>query len=169
MPLQYSYDLDQPPSYFKLATRLIGTREIGGPQHNPLVLAMHQVTASHSAGYGSYVPTSDETAWCASFVGFCLYLSGYQLPPLALRARSWLQYGLPVEYPNARRGDLVVLARSGSPVDATVLDAPGHIGFFDSRLARPASGYLKLLGGNQHNSVSYEEYSDSLLLGIRRP
>jgi hypothetical protein len=44
------------------------------------------------------------------------------------------------------------------------MDAPGHVGFYAGR----ESGKVKMLGGNQGNSVNISAYDSQDILGIRR-
>jgi uncharacterized protein (TIGR02594 family) len=136
------------PAWYTIATGELGQAEIPGPADNP------RIREYHAAGGLPYA--GDETAWCASFVNWCLReagLAGTERP----NARSFLAYGQEAIEP--RLGDIVVLWRS-DPNHWT-----GHVGFFVA-----ADGLeLRLLGGNQGNCVSVQEYPWSRVLGIRRP
>jgi uncharacterized protein (TIGR02594 family) len=96
------------------------------------------------------------TAWCAAFVNASLAKSGGEGTG-KLNARSFLDWGQKVDDP--QKGDVAVFSR-GDPNGWQ-----GHVGFFDSM---NADGTIKVLGGNQGNSVSIANYSKDKLLGFRR-
>ena len=100
----------------------------------------------------------DETAWCAAFVGAMLKRAGLSGTG-KLNARSYLDWGVPVELDDAREGDIVILKRGNSSWQ-------GHVGFF----VRADDKSVTLLGGNQSNAVNRKSFSISgaQLLGIRR-
>jgi uncharacterized protein (TIGR02594 family) len=104
-----------------------------------------------------YPSMTDETAWCAAFVGAMLKRCG--LPHTGkLTARSYLDWGKPVDLSKAEPGDIVVLWR-GSPNSWQ-----GHVGFYD----RQADGNVYLLGGNQRDQVNVSGYSIDRVLSVRR-
>jgi uncharacterized protein (TIGR02594 family) len=104
-----------------------------------------------------YPSMTDETAWCAAFVGAMLKRCG--LPHTGkLTARSYLDWGKPVDLSKAQPGDVVVLWR-GSPTSWQ-----GHVGLYD----RQADGNVYLLGGNQRDQVSVAGYSIDRVLSVRR-
>lgn len=96
------------------------------------------------------------TAWCAAYVNSTLNQSGYK-GTNSLAARSFLNYGTPVETP--QKGDIAVFSRGNDP-------SLGHVGFFDSL---NADGTIKILAGNQGDAVGYGIMSPDRLLGYRRP
>lgn len=96
------------------------------------------------------------TAWCAAFVDATLQQSG-QSGTGKLNARSYLNWGNPVDTP--RRGDIAVFSR-GDPNGWQ-----GHVGFYDG--TNP-DGSIRVLGGNQSDSVNVANYSAKSLLGYRR-
>ena len=96
------------------------------------------------------------TAWCAAFVNATLKQAGMEGTGSNM-ARSFLDWGQEVSEP--QRGDLAVFTR-GDP------NGPfGHVGFFDGY---NEDGTLRILGGNQGDSVSIASYSPDDLLGFRR-
>ena len=104
-----------------------------------------------------YPSMTDETAWCAAFVGAMLKRCG--LPHTGkLTARSYLDWGKPVDLAKAEPGDVVVLWR-GSPNSWQ-----GHVGLYD----RQADGNVYLLGGNQRDQVNVSGYSIDRVLSVRR-
>lgn len=100
---------------------------------------------------------TDETAWCAAFVGAMLKRCG--LPHTGkLTARSYLDWGKPIDLSKAEPGDVVVLWR-GSPTSWQ-----GHVGFYDHQ----ADGNVYLLGGNQRDQVNVSGYDIDKVLSVRR-
>lgn len=97
------------------------------------------------------------TAWCAAYMNATLNQSGYEGTGSNL-ARSFLDWGEAAEQPQI--GDIAVFSR-GDP------NGPyGHVGFFQGY---GDDGSIKVLGGNQSNSVSIANYPAERLLGFRRP
>jgi uncharacterized protein (TIGR02594 family) len=141
-----------------LARRFAGVREIRGAVDHPLILAMLKLDATW--------PQNDETPWCSAFVNFVCWLLG--LPRShSLAARSWLLVGGEVKRKiDALIGfDVVILQRgSGPQPDATVINAPGHVGFFDGF----NNNQVQILGGNQGDSVCAARFPIEQVLGIRR-
>lgn len=98
------------------------------------------------------------TAWCAAFVNGVLGASGSKGTG-KLNARSFLNWGNPVTTP--KKGDVVVFQRGNSGWQ-------GHVGFYVDQEVRDGKPYIKVLGGNQSNSVKESWYPADRLLGIRR-
>lgn len=128
----------------------IGTKEKVGSPDNPRI-AEYLLTTNLSKADAS----NDETAWCSAFVNWCMEKAKYAGTDSAL-ARSWLRWGKSIEKPI--KGCIVVFSRSGSPVF-------GHVGFYLSE----DSDTIKVLGGNQSNSVCIQDYSKRRVLGYRLP
>lgn len=145
---------------FDVAVLELGTAEIFGALDNPRILEYHQQT--------SLKAQSDEVAWCASFVNWCLRKAGVcdykgRCGTNSARARSFLDWGREVPLEAAKRGDIVVLSRGSNP-------AFGHVGFFAGR----EQNTVLLLGGNQaqspvsHGRVSIASYPTHRIISIRR-
>ncbi|MEL6411288.1 MAG: TIGR02594 family protein [Pseudomonadota bacterium] len=118
--------------------------------HNPQILKWF-------AAVGHSWVADDETAWCAAFVGGVLHEAG--MPHTGkLTARSYLDWGVPVDLPEAREGDVVIFSR-GDPAGWQ-----GHVGFF----VRREGDKIVCFGGNQNNQVNERSYPVNRLLGIRR-
>ncbi len=134
------------PIWFVIAMGEIGVHAIPGSEHHPRIVEYHQTT--------TYRATTDEVPWCSSFVNWCFQQAGYEGSNSA-KARSWLDWGRALDDP--QRGCVVVLER-GSGTE-------GHVGFF----AEKSGSAIKLLGGNQSNSVRYTDFQSNRLLGYRWP
>jgi uncharacterized protein (TIGR02594 family) len=125
-------------------------REIAGPESNPRIVLYHSSTSGGAA--------SDETAWCSSFVNYCVEQAG-QKGTDSKWARSWHdgKWGHEVEDP--RPGDIVVWSRKSASTDG------GHVAFFVERVG---SNTLRVLGGNQSNRVKISDYPiDGELAGMK--
>lgn len=101
--------------------------------------------------------------WCAAFVNAALHVNGVpgseSVSSYPLTARSFLSWGYKVDTPQL--GDIVIFPRGNQGWQ-------GHVGFYIRTIERDGKAYYVVLGGNQDNKVSYELYSASKALGIRR-
>jgi uncharacterized protein (TIGR02594 family) len=134
---------------FKIAQSYIGTTEGPGPEDNPAIMDMY-------ASVGQDWVEHDSVAWCAAFVGHCLEKAGLR-STRRLNARSYLDWGIPVDLAHAQTGDIVIFSRGSKPWQ-------GHVGFF----VKTAGAMIEVLGGNQSDAVTIQRYSKSRLLGVRR-
>lgn len=144
---------------FDIAQRFVGIRETAGTASNPLVLAMLRLDQSW--------PTEDAVPWCSAFLNFVCWL--LRVPrSKSLAARSWLTVGRSVPLAEAKPGfDVVVLQRgAGKQPGPTVIQAPGHVGFY-AGLSEDGKSVL-LLGGNQGDAVSVAQFPVGRVLGVRR-
>ncbi len=96
------------------------------------------------------------TAWCAAFVNATRKQGGMEGTGSNL-ARSFETWGEGVNEP--QRGDLAVFWRESKE------SGKGHVGFFDGY---NEDGTIRVLGGNQGDSVSYSNYNPAQLIGFRR-
>lgn len=134
---------------FEIARGYIGTTEGPGLEDNPTIMAMY-------ASVGHEWVEHDSVAWCAAFVGHCLERAGIR-STRRLTARSYLDWGVPVEIADAQTGDIAVIPRG-------VSSWQGHV-FFIDRIEGP---WVWGLGGNQNDAVNVKRYPVSKLLGVRR-
>ncbi len=135
---------------YDIAKTFVGAREVPGTKSNPEIIAMFREV-------GHEWVEDDSTAWCAAFVGACTERAGLR-STRQLNARSYLNWGVPVELADAQEGDVIVFSR-GDPNGWQ-----GHVGFFVKR----AGTGIEVLGGNQSDAVNVQRYPVSKLLGIRR-
>jgi uncharacterized protein (TIGR02594 family) len=143
---------------FDLAQRFVGeVAELPGGKHSPFIQWCHECV-----GLGSDRP--DETPWCSSFVNRMAWL--LRLPrSKSAAARSWLVTGRPVFLSSAQVGDVVILTRGNGPQPGPgVLNAPGHVGLY----AGMDGDNVRILGGNQSDSVTIASFPVSRVLGVRR-
>src|SRR6056297_1523383 len=104
---------------YDVAREYLGLEEYPGARHNPAIVGFAATTGN------SWVQ-DDETPWCASFVGAILAQSGLQGTG-RLNARSYLDWGTPVDLGDAAVGDVVVFWRG------TRDGWQGHVGFYAGR------------------------------------
>ncbi len=133
-----------------IAEAELGVAEFPGARHNNRIVEYHDTTGLST--------NDDETPWCSSFVNWVFDQLGMARTKSAA-ARSWLQWGQDIS--NAPRTGAVVILWRGSPNSAS-----GHVGFLDHFDER---GRVWLLGGNQHNRVSRDDYPQAKVVGIRWP
>jgi uncharacterized protein (TIGR02594 family) len=142
------------PQWLTIARDLVGLKEIHGQQHEPKILAL-----AKDAGLGWI--KDDETAWCAIFVGGVLKRAKIA-PSGSAAARSYLHWGRDVRESRLEdipQGAILVFERPPKTFQ-------GHVGFADGYTA---DGFLKVLGGNQADSVSIADINVSRLIGARWP
>ena len=103
--------------------------------------------------------------WCAAFVNAILYTQGVSgsesVSDAPLMARSFLRWGVGVDVANIQRGDVVIFPRGNAGWQ-------GHVGFYHSSAIVDGVPHMLILGGNQSDSVSYEYFKTSSVIGIRR-
>lgn len=136
---------------YAIAQTYIGTAEAPGPANNPVVMEMY-ATVGHD-----WVEDDSLTAWCAAFVGACIERAGLR-STRKLNARSYLDWGVPIDLDDAQEGDVVIFTR-GDPSGWQ-----GHVGFF----VRTVGASIEVLGGNQADAVNVKRYAKARLLGVRR-
>lgn len=134
---------------YEIAQTYIGTTEGPGPENNPVIMEMY-------ASVGHDWVEHDAVAWCAAFVGHCLESAGLR-STRKLTARSYLDWGVPIEVEDAQQGDIGVIPRGTSSWQ-------GHV-FFIHRIDGP---WVWALGGNQSDAVTIKRYPVSKLIGVRR-
>jgi uncharacterized protein (TIGR02594 family) len=140
------------PRWFTLAKSLIGTREIVGPKHSPVIMGW---IARLGAKILGIKVTDDETPWCGTFMAHVMNESGIAPPPVAVRASSWGTWGRALAGP--RLGCVLIFTRQGG----------GHVGLYVGE----RSDAYRVLGGNQGNAVSETWIAKNRLAtgGIRWP
>ncbi len=145
---QKQYAPGAPAPWLKLAGKEVGVAEIAGPANNPKILEyiatfpyLATIKVKNSA---LTMAQTEETAWCACFVNWCLLCAGQVGGPGAL-AESWLKYG--TELADPVPGAITVIY--GAPSPGTTASG-WHVGFWLGGTADEP----RLLGGNQGNQVS---------------
>jgi len=151
------------PRYLEIAENEIGVTEFRGERHNPRILEYHATTT-----LGNWARGRDEVPWCSSFINWVVTKSGLEGTDNAL-ARSWMRWGIPVDAPMP--GDVVILKRRRTGPDRRTGSRGGyHVSLYVRGAYRGSKGRIRLLGGNQGDSVRYSNYSLRRyeIKGIRR-
>ena len=130
----------------------IGTYEIKGSKHNPVILAMWQL--GFQATKQKQWINDDETAWCGAFTAYCMARAGLDkhIPKAFYRAKEWASVGTSLNKP--AYGAIVVFSRSGG----------GHVGLV---VGKDSRGNIMVLGGNQSNAVNIMPFATSRVLAYR--
>lgn len=132
-----------------------GVAEVPGAAANPRIIEYFRAS-------GHPEVTSDEVAWCAAAVGYCLHEAGVDLSALPkgleLRAMSYRKIGTHIDEP--RVGAIAVLARhvAGDPGAA-------HVGI----VAGITPTHITLAGGNQSDSFNVTPFPRSQVIEYRWP
>lgn len=136
------------PSWYALARKEIGQREIDGTEANPRILDYYRL-----AGTGWV--RDDAVPWCAAFANAMLAQAGIEGTG-SLAARSFLNWGRKVSTPY--RGCIVVFRRGSQPWQ-------GHVGFVE----KLSDASVWCLGGNQGDGVNIRRFARLKVLGFRQP
>lgn len=134
------------PRWVALARSFIGTREIPGVRHEPLILSWWRWIKRGGI-------KSDEVPWCAAFVGAMLEQCGIVSTRFE-SARSYATWGF--RLPRPVLGCIAVFSRNGG----------GHVGFV---VGKTGDGKLLILGGNQSDEVNIRAIGTERLVGLRWP
>jgi len=135
------------PSWFQTAVGEIGTKEFRNGS-NPEI-----VKYARSNGF-----SDDETPWCASFVKWCMTQAGQSTDGITGMARSFTRSSAFEKISEPLHGCVVVFDRPPNP-------SSGHVALLDSI----QGGRLRVLGGNQSNSVNIQGYATNRLVGMYWP
>lgn len=141
-------------SWMDIAKQEIGQRGIIGVQNNPHIVSYHATT--------TFRATNDETAWCSSFVNWCLKqvnITGTN----SAAAASWMRWG---QSTHARGGAITVI-HNLQAANSSLTASGNHVGF----LIQETGTHYLLLGGNQSNQVKISSFPKSSwqLKGFRWP
>lgn len=126
-----------------------GVKRKPGAGDNPRI-----VQYLKSTDLGKPANRNDETAWCSAFVNWCVEQSDHDGTNSAA-ARSWMHWGKGTKRPT--KGAIVVLWRGSKT------GTQGHVGFY----VRSVNSRIELLGGNQGDRVSLQQFPKNRLLGYR--
>jgi uncharacterized protein (TIGR02594 family) len=134
------------PKILVEAIKLIGTKEIVGKAHNPVILNWAKELSL------STIYTNDEIPWCGLFIAYCAHKAGVQVVERPLWALNWNKYGTQVSEPML--GDILTFKRNGG----------GHVGIYVGE----DKTHYHVLGGNQSNQVNVMRLAKSRLTQARR-
>lgn len=145
--MSYSFlQEEKSPKILVQAVKLIGTKEVVGKKHNPVILEWAKELELDK------VYTADEIPWCGLFIAYCAHKAGLDIVDKPLWALNWAKYGTKVTEPML--GDVLTFKRDGG----------GHVGLY---VGEDKDCY-HVLGGNQGNSVSVSRILKSRLHQARR-
>lgn len=136
---------EKSPRILVQAVKLIGTKEIVGKQHNPIILDW-----ARELGLKMY--TNDEIPWCGLFIAYCAHKAGVEVVDAPLWALNWAKYGTHVNQPML--GDVLTFKRDGG----------GHVGIY---VGEDRTHY-HIIGGNQGNQVNVMRIAKTRLHQARR-
>lgn len=133
-------------------------------QQSPFAIAASQIGLdehTQAAAIQDFLKTGganldpQTAAWCAAFINSSLGQAGIQGTGSNM-ARSFMDWGQATDAPQP--GDIAVFSR-GDP------NGPyGHVGFY---AGENPDGTVRILGGNQGDSVGIRNYTTDRLLGYR--
>lgn len=137
------------PQILVQALKYIGTKEIKGPQHNPVIMGWAKDLGIEK------VYTADEIAWCGLFMAYVCKAANVEIPfsaKDALWALNWNKFG--TKQSTAMLGDVLTFTRNGG----------GHVGIY---VGEDATHY-HIIGGNQSDMVNIMRIAKNRLSQIRR-
>ncbi|UQA55190.1 TIGR02594 family protein [Polyangium aurulentum] len=132
------------PAWMKFAKAEVGVHEVAGKAKNPRIIEYHAATTLGAK--------SDEIAWCASFVNWCLQKAGIRGTRSAAAA-SFATWGDATE---ARYGAICVIYNA-SAANSRLSTSGNHVGF----LVEETGTHFVMLGGNQSDSVKVSNFPKS--------
>jgi len=177
-PLVSKEDVSGLPPMLAEAVRHLGVREIPGSKSEPVIMGWAQELKEEGA-LDWY--TGDEIPWCGLFHAILALRCHKELefPPNVLSARNWGGRDVPrgvnksaadepgwgSQGPNPQDSASVSLGSTGIMWRTSKTESwHGHIGIIDAQ----NSTHIRMIGGNQANSVSRSWYHRSKFLGTRR-
>ena len=129
--------------------------------YNPNIVALWEEIGFNESF--TFTSSGSYTAWCAGFVSATLKRAGCKYKKTA-SSRAYSNYGIPVNWNDIQRGDVIVFYRKGrsSPY--------GHVGFATGNKTESS---IEIIGGNQGDTLSVRNYkrgpgSSSGFLAARR-
>lgn len=140
---------EKAPQILVQAYKLIGTKEIKGKEHSPIIMGWAKELGIEK------VYTADEIAWCGLFMAYVAKKAGVDAnitPREALWALNWNKYG--TKQKTAMLGDVLTFTRNGG----------GHVGIYVGE----DKTHYHVLGGNQSDMVNIMRIEKSRLSQIRR-
>jgi peptidoglycan hydrolase-like protein with peptidoglycan-binding domain len=165
------------PPMLREARKHLGTREIPGPRSNPIIIGW--ASDLKAADALAWYP-DDDIAWCGLFHAILALRChpDLEMPPNVLSARNWggrdvprgvnksaaVEPGWGQEGPAPQRGDSLHLGSTGIMWRTSRHRSwHGHIGIIDAQ----NTTHVRMIGGNQSNSVSRAWYPRGRFLGTR--
>ena len=134
------------PKILVEAVKMLGTKEIVGSKHNPVILGWAKELNL------SKIYTNDEIPWCGLAIAYACHKAGLSVIDKPLWALSWAKWGNHAIDPML--GDILTFKRNGG----------GHVGIYVGE----DSECYHVLGGNQGNAMSVSRIQKSRLYEARR-
>jgi uncharacterized protein (TIGR02594 family) len=131
------------PEWIKIAKKEIGEKEVKGDKANPRILEYHSAT-----NLDKTFASSDEVAWCSSFVNWVMQQVGYDGTKNAA-ARSWEHWGKKINKPVYGCITIIDYSYKGEKFKKS-----GHVGFAIGKDEK----HISLLGGNQSDRVKISNF-----------
>lgn len=145
--MSYSYlQEEKAPKILVEAVKMLGTKEIVGKQHNPVILGWAKETGLNK------VYTADEIPWCGLAIAYACHKAEVEVVDKPLWALNWAKYGTKVSEPML--GDILTFKRDGG----------GHVGIY---VGEDEDCY-HVLGGNQGNAMNVKRILKTRLYQARR-
>ena len=138
----------QLPSLVREGLATLGTREVAGAEHNPIILGWAREVGLHA------VYRADETPWCGLWMAVVAQRAGWPVVHGPLWARNWAHFGAASAEPSL--GDVLAFTRPGGG---------GHVGLY---IAEDTTSF-HVLGGNQGDAVSIVRIARERMIAARRP
>ena len=145
--MSYSFlNQEASPKILVEAVKLIGTKEIVGKEHNPVILGW-----ARDLDLGK-VYTADAIPWCGLFIAYVAKMAGKDVVKNPLYALNWAAWGNPIDKPEL--GDILTFKRNGG----------GHVGIYVGE----DKDFYHVLGGNQGDAVTVSRIAKTRLYRARR-
>lgn len=149
IPIEYRWLLqEKSPKILIEAIKLLGIKEGPGAVNNQTILDWAKEVGNKVGLQYAH----DSIAWCGLFIALCAQRAGLDVPNIAVRAKSWAEWGTPQKV--AMLGDVLVFERAGG----------GHVGLY---VGEDLENY-HVLGGNQGDAVTIMRLSKARIFAIRR-
>lgn len=133
--------IDTTNSWMKIAQLEMGQKEISGSKYNAKIIQYHASTTLKAS--------SDETAWCSSFVNWVLKQAKITGTNSA-SAASWITWG---EATVVKAGAITIIRNPGV-ANSSLTSTGNHVGF----LIKETATHYVLLGGNQSDQVKVSSF-----------
>ena len=140
------------PAWLTAARAKLGTREAPGAANNPTIMGWAKRLGAKVLGM---VYNADSVPWCGLFVAQCVSEAGLIPPAIAVRAKAWASWGVPINADSLAPGAVLVFERPGG----------GHVGFY---VGERADAY-RVLGGNQGDAVTLAWIGKDRCVALRWP
>lgn len=145
--MSYNFlNTEKSPKLLVEAVKMLGTKEIVGKAHNPVILNWAKELGLEK------VYTNDEIPWCGLAIAYACHKAGVEVVDKPLWALNWAKYGTKVSEPML--GDILTFKRNSG----------GHVGIY---VGEDKDCY-HVLGGNQGNTMSVTRILKTRLHQARR-